>query len=89
MAVWSKGLPLTASCLPPLPGVSKKVASDLGLVGGFHRVSGPNPESLAILTCPSQDSNQRSRDFGIMGNQKLYTGSMEDNLQVSCKKLHA
>ena len=36
MAVWSKALPLTASCLSPLPGLAcEKVASDLWLGGGF------------------------------------------------------
>ena len=45
MAVWSKALPLTASCLSPLcvgipPGACEKVASDLGLCGGFHGYSG-------------------------------------------------
>ena len=46
MAVWSKALPLTASGLSPLSGFEswpghvrcKKVASDLGLGGGFRRV---------------------------------------------------
>ena len=41
MAVWSKALPLTASCLSPLPGFESlpgQVASDLGLGGGFRRV---------------------------------------------------
>ena len=44
MAMWSKVLPLTASCLSPLSGIEfylghvKKVASDLGLGGGFRWV---------------------------------------------------
>ena len=44
MALWSKALPLTASCLSPLPGFKsqarlyEKVAGDLGLGGGFSRV---------------------------------------------------
>ena len=40
-AVWSKAPPLTARCLSPLPGFEsrpEKVASDLGLGGGFYRV---------------------------------------------------
>ena len=41
MAVWSKALPTTASCLSPLTvvessaGASEKIPSDLGLGGGF------------------------------------------------------
>ena len=43
MAVWSKALPLTASCLSQLPGFKswwpcEKVASDLWLDGGFPLV---------------------------------------------------
>ena len=41
MAMWSKALPLYASCLSPLPGfpgACEKVASDLELGGGFRRV---------------------------------------------------
>ena len=45
MAVWSKALPLIASCLlittTPLwipPGACEKVASDLGLGSGFHQI---------------------------------------------------
>ena len=44
-AVWSKAPPLTARCLSPLPAwvrilawACEKVASDLGLGGGFRRV---------------------------------------------------
>ena len=45
MAVWSEAPPLTASCLSPLPGFESrpghvKVASDLGLGGGFAGYSG-------------------------------------------------
>ena len=37
MAVWSKVLPLPASCLSPLPRFEcEKVAGDLGLGGGFR-----------------------------------------------------
>ena len=45
MAEQSKALPLTASCLSPLPGYAsragacEKVASDFALGGGFHRVT--------------------------------------------------
>ena len=41
MTVWSKAPPLTARCLAPLPGFEwacEKVASDLGLGGGFCQV---------------------------------------------------
>ena len=42
MAVWSKALPLNASRISPLvriaAGASEKVASDLGLDGGFRQV---------------------------------------------------
>ena len=46
MAVWSKALPLTVSCLlittapvPILSGAWEKVASDFGFGSGFHCVS--------------------------------------------------
>ena len=53
MAEWSKALPLTASCLLPLPwlgqGMCEKVASDLGLGGVFCRVlQFPLPATLSI-----------------------------------------
>ena len=40
MAVWSTALPLTANCLSPVrvripSGACEKVASDMGLGGGF------------------------------------------------------
>ena len=43
MAVWSKVLPLTASCPSPVqvqnpPGAREKVASDLGLDSVFRRL---------------------------------------------------
>ena len=42
MAVWSKVLPMTASCLSSMHGIPagacEKVASDLRLAGGFRRV---------------------------------------------------
>ena len=47
MAVWSKALPMTASCLSPLPGVGyhhvrnmrrENITIDLGLGGGFRQV---------------------------------------------------
>ena len=44
MAVWSKALPLTASCLTTVrvqipPGACENVASELRLSVGFRRVS--------------------------------------------------
>ena len=39
ITIWSKALPLTASCLAPLPGFEsacEKVAIDLNLGGGFR-----------------------------------------------------
>ena len=49
MTEWSKVPSLTARCLSPLPEFEcEKVASDLGLGGGFHPYSGfPNYLQLA------------------------------------------
>ena len=55
MAVWSKTLSVRASCLSPLPGskisagACEKVASDLGLGGGFRRVNSNSKFQIAII----------------------------------------
>ena len=46
MAVWSKVLPLTASCLSPL----SRFESHLGLGSGFHRVLRFLPPELQLAS---------------------------------------
>ena len=61
MTMWSKAMPLTGSCLSPLPGfeshwASEKVASDLGLGGGFRRaLRFPLPVTIGQIIAEKND----------------------------------
>ena len=81
----SKALPLTASCLSPLPGfkilagVCEKAASDLGLGGGFHRVLWFTP----LLTLTMAEKVMKNR-IPIVGKDLLpYLPTLMEKLLTS------